>query len=377
MNFRKLLLIFSALAIIFLVLFGIRSILPNKAHFAQSTADNENTIDEAEAGISKDSIQNRLTAVLRGLETQQADIKVRSNADSSIDIRAFIPRGKPIELIVWQLSSALKHTSYSLKDCVCPSDTQGCKLQFVSSKYKPSVYLTLKYSQSYFSLTARMAILIEDFGFQADQTTVEYLSFPDPLTVALVPAKHLSPWTAQIANEYHKEIVILLPMEPIPRSLRKYQPTTIMLHYPEQKIRTIVSGAMQSIPYFAGMCSFWGEDVLEDSRVMSVVLSEVKKRKGYFLDTHINRKSVAPGIAKSMNVPFTGLDGILDDKITQEQVQDTLRHFALQAQKTGSVLVCSTPSTAFIKGLKAELPQLRNGIRLVYVSEIIKNQEKK
>jgi len=90
---------------------------------------------------------------------------------------------------------------------------------------------------------ARMAILIRDFGFAADKTTVDYLSFPEPLTVALIPSRKLSSWTAQIANEYKKEIVVLLPMEPVMSRSSLAGAPLLMIHYPDVKVRSIIAGA--------------------------------------------------------------------------------------------------------------------------------------
>jgi polysaccharide deacetylase 2 family uncharacterized protein YibQ len=234
------------------------------------------------------------------------------------------------------------------------------------------------YSSLYFSHTAKMAIFIEDFGFQADRTTVEYLSFAEPLTIGLIPEKKLTTWTAQIANEYHKEIVIMLPMEPVSARYSKQSGAVVMVHYPEDKIQKIITESMDLIPHFSGLTNYFGARVVDDSRVMSLLFSEINSKKAYFLYNPQSRSSSAEAVAKRNDVPFKSVDVYIDKNSSVTALQDTLRRCAMFAQKTGDVIISSKPTAAFINALKNELPVLKqNGIRLVYISELMGKDGKK
>ena len=156
-------------------------------------------------------IENIILTQLKKLETPASDVTIdHLLEDSTIVIEAPVPRGKPIEWIVMQLCAPVDKAGYRVEDCVYKNKPVRCRILLRSpGKNRPAVRITLHQSRRFFSGAARMAVVIADFGFKATTTTVEFLSFPEPLTVTLVSAEKMSTWTAQIANEYRKEIVLL------------------------------------------------------------------------------------------------------------------------------------------------------------------------
>ena len=321
-------------------------------------------------------IENNILDRLKLLEIADSAVSFHTlSKDTAIEIRAAVPRGKPVEWIIWHLSSAVAGTSYQVEDCTCPPGDRGCTIRFTSSASgQPAIILTVSWASRYFSKTARMAILIKDFGFAADQKTIDYLSFPEPLTVALLPSRKLASWTAQISNEYKKEIIVLQPMEPCynPRSRESRRPSCIMIHYPEERLRSIIADAAGVVPNFAGFINSGGTRVLEDSRVTNILFTEIKKRHGYFIEDGTTRKSVAAIVARKISLPFATIGCSVDSAMHPDGIQDLIRRCAIEAQKRGCIIVSSKATTAFIRALKNELPVLRqNGIRLSYISEIL------
>ncbi len=321
-----------------------------------------------------ESFQNLLISKFKEMELYDSEYASHFyKEDSTLEIKASIPRGKPMEWIIWELTSTAHSSRYKVQDCFC-SASNSCVITFTSNyRQDPKIVLKLNNSGRYFSNTAKMAILIEDFGFEANQTTIEFLSFPDPLTVSLVPAQRLSTWTAVIADEYKKEVVILLPMEPIPPQFDKYRQSAVMIHYPEERIRAQISQAMTALPNFSGICNFFGTRAMEDSRVMEIVLSEVKKRGAYFIYSDITRKAIVPSLARRMEVSSYPVQGAIDTDDSPETIKEKLRKYSIAVQKTGRMIIRGPASPAFIQVLKEQREDLRqNGISLVYVSQIIK-----
>jgi polysaccharide deacetylase 2 family uncharacterized protein YibQ len=327
-------------------------------------------------------LENNILDRLALLETADSAVSFRTLLnENAVDIHAAVPRGKPVEWVLWHLCSASSGTSYKAEDCSCPPDERGCAIRFESTvPDQPVVYLTVSWSSRYFSVTAKMAFLIKDFGFAADRKTMELLSFPEPLTFALLPSRKLSSWTAQISNEYKKEIVILQPMEPCPAPHVPVGRTLpcIMLHYPESRLRSIMSDAAGAVPNFSGFINYGGTRALEDSRVTGIFFSEIKKRHGYFIEDRTTRKSVAAQIAKKISLPFGTIGCSVDSSLETPRIEDLIRRCAIEAQKRGAMIVCGKATDPFIRALKKQLPLLRqNGVRLCYVSEIVEPDKKK
>jgi polysaccharide deacetylase 2 family uncharacterized protein YibQ len=327
-------------------------------------------------------LENNILDRLASLEVPDSAVSFRKLPnDAAVEIRAAVPRGKPLEWIIWHLSSAASGTSYRVEDCSCSADDRGFSIMYASSApQERAVHLSVSWSSRYFSASAKIAFLIKDFGFAADQKTIEYLSFPEPLTVALLPSRKLSSWTAQISNEYKKEIIILQPMEPclVPRAPDGRKPQCVMLHFPETRVRSIIADAAEAVPNFSGFINFGGTRALEDSRLTGILFSEIKKRHGYFIEDRATRKSVAAAAAEKISLPFGTIGCSIDSTLTISRIEELLSRCAMEAQKRGHIIVCCRATTAFIRALKKQLPLLRqNGIRLSYVSEVVMPDRKK
>ncbi|MCL2690247.1 MAG: divergent polysaccharide deacetylase family protein, partial [Chitinispirillia bacterium] len=324
---------------------------------------------------SAGKLQANLTQKFAELEMRESDYSIKFvSKDSTVEISAALPRGRPIEWLMWELAASANGTPYSVEDGVCAS-ASNCAVIFKSADPKfPKVNLKIRRSGRSFSNTARMAVIIEDFGFEATQTITEYLSFPHPLTVSLVAAQKRAPWTAQIANEYKKEVIMLLPMEPLPQSeLAKHRQAMIMVHHPEERIRGAISQAASSIPELKGVSNFFGSRVMDDSRAMDIILSEVGRRRGYFVYTENARNSIIPALASKHKVPSAPIQGSIEASDSPERIREKLRRFTMAAEKTGRIIIKAPPNAAFIAVLKEELQTMsENGIKLVYVSELVK-----
>ena len=332
--------------------------------------------------ISRSALENNIRVRLNELEIPPSLVTNRFvGPDSIVEIRVSIPQGKPLEWIVWRLSTVTAGTSYGIEDCFCAAHNGKCTIRFMSrSSSDKIVLLSLRRTARFFSGSAKMAIIISDFKFSADRLTVEYLSFPYPLTMALLPSRRLSEQTARISSEYKKEVIVLLSMEPATRSYPATRESLIMIHYPETRIRTIVGNAVGAVPSFSGFSNSGGSRVLADSHVMDVLFSEFRKRRAYFIEFPVTKKSVVSVVAPRHAVPTATIDHCIDTTQTSATIRDALLRFGNEARKCGSCIVCSAPNGKFLRALKIAQPELlKKGVVLTFVSDLFpgRMEEKK
>lgn len=380
MKIQSLFFTFLLILILFLVLLGLRSgkIKEFSSTFFHNNSS-KNSMQHSVFSKSDSSIAKTLEKCFKELEITEPNIKRQfTPQDSTVRYEIFVPRGKPIEWIVWYLYSSIKEFNYNILDSEYNIRNNTCQVSFAaSSRTKPVLHFKIERSSVFFSETAKMAIIVEDFGFEANKTSVEFLSFPYPLTVSLVSSRKLSVWTAQIAKEYKKELIILLPLESVPRSLSKYKESAIMVHYPQEQIVSLFSKATESVPNFSGFSNLGGNRVMADTRVMEILFSQIKKRNGYFIINPATRKSIAAIMAQKMQIPYGKIDYFIDTEKSSELIIETLRHCILSAHKTGKILIKGKATESFINALNDAVPVFeQNGIKLVYASEIVKQPEK-
>jgi polysaccharide deacetylase 2 family uncharacterized protein YibQ len=219
---------------------------------------------------------------------------------------------------------------------------------------------------------SKIAIIGEIVDDSAYQTIVAYLSLHEKLSISILPGKKQSALITQLAGQYRKEILIRLPLEPSVKIPLSFASPIIMVHFSKDDIRSIISRAMTEIPNSSGFINLWGSRALEDSRVMTIVMAEIKNKNGFFIEVRSTKNSIAPAMAESAGVAYEEVVGAISEKARQADIEKQLKAFCQSAQLTGSAVITAPVTPAFIAALKAAMPWLRrNGILLVPVSEIV------
>lgn len=325
-------------------------------------------------GTRERDFGSRLRAVLAGLEVDSSQIRETFFLeDTTRELHVPIPRGRPLEWILLQIGEAARRTPYRIADCVLEPARSTCRIRFTSSnRNDPDYLLHLRPSSRYFSTSARMAFLIDTFGFEADRTTVEYLSFPQPLTLALCATTPRSEWTAKIADEYHKEIGIRLPFEPRIRPRTPLPEGTIMVHHNEDQIRRAIRQGTTNVPRYSGFIASMGSRALEDSRIVNLTVSEIRARGGYLIDMGEAPNSRVAHAARAASVPWRRIDERIPARASRRAIDSLLSIYTLRAHRTGSYLVASGVNPDLIAALTARLPFFEEyGISLVYASQLV------
>jgi uncharacterized protein len=341
---------------------------------------------------SKNNTSQKVPPIIAAIDKKLGDLEARpsditrvflkknntASADSLISLTAHVPKGRPLEWIVWNISQAARGTAYRLSDCLSDEKKQVISFAFEPDRKKgPRVELTVLQSEKYFSFTATMAIVGEIAGDTSYQTIVAFLSVPEQLSVSLVPVKKQSALVAQLAEQYHKEVIIRLPLEPAGKIPGDFTGPVIMVHYTKETIHSILGEAMTRVPNFSGFNNLWGSRALEDSRIMGIVCGEIKKAHGYFIETRPTKNSVALSVCENIGLPYKEIDAMVNEKSKQADIEQQLRSFAATAQSNGAIMVQAPMNMQFVAALKASIPMLkRNGIRLVPASEMVINKEK-
>lgn len=314
-----------------------------------------------------------ITMVLRDAETDSSAIRNHLAVETNTrEITASVPRGRPVEVLVWMLTDAARRTPYAVSDCVSDPKGKSFTIKYTSRRAgMEHVRATITWSDRFHSRTGRIAFLIRDFGFEADATTMQFLSFSEPLSVAMAASEDKSNWTAKVADHYRKEIVILLPLES--KEVVSRSPTPpILVHYGPEQTSGAISELTRRIPNFAGFCARGGSRLLEDTKATRNVLDVIEREHGYFVDPRPTPASRVPYVAPQAGVAYRQVDDTIASGATSAQIDEVLARLAARAQKSGNLLVTVPASDAFITSLNRNLRLLaHNGIRLVYVSDVL------
>ena len=218
----------------------------------------------------------------------------------------------------------------------------------------------------------KVAIVIDDLGVK-NHISQELLHWDLPITFSILP---FTPYAKAIAIEAHrkgKEVILHLPMEP--HGYPKIQPGegALFQEMDKETLLRQLSEDIEAIPYIKGVNNHMGSRLMEDSEKMEIILSELKKRGLYFLDSRTTPQTVGFRTAQSLGLKATERTVFLDNSSNEEDVKKQLEELAQISLSTGKAVGIGHPHPSTIKSLKEMIPKLQErGIDIVPLSSVMK-----
>lgn len=220
----------------------------------------------------------------------------------------------------------------------------------------------------------KIAIIIDDFGYYENKTIDNFLKLDYPIALSIIPGQKHSIKIAQEAKKYNKPIMIHLPMEALEEKVEDSE-FTIMSNMSDSVIASRVQKALAYLPDAVGINNHMGSKATADDRVMNIIISELKSKEKFFVDSRTSGKSVAPSIAEKYNLKFAVNDAFLERNKNEDMryIQSKLAAGAKIARKQGKAVLIGHPYKETIKVLTEELPKLeKQGFKIVPVTDIVR-----
>lgn len=213
-----------------------------------------------------------------------------------------------------------------------------------------------------------IAIVIDDWGYHLDNLAI-LKEISVPLTCAVLPNLKNS---GQVAKELKKagcQIILHLPMQP--KGNKSLEKNTITLKMSEQEIENILTQGLSSVIYAQGVSNHMGSAITEDKKIMAEVLTQIKKRKLYFLDSFVTSKSVGRQISALLKVNFAKRDIFLDHQNDPLYIKNQLIRLKSLAKKQKITVAIGHDRKNTLLVLKQILPLMqKEGFRFVFISQI-------
>lgn len=218
---------------------------------------------------------------------------------------------------------------------------------------------------------ARMAIIIDDFGYSGEPIAA-FASFKQPLTFSVLPNHPYSNEAAANALNAGHQVMLHLPMEAQGHTNGQEQ-TVISDAMTDSQIQSVVKAELTSIPGAIGINNHQGSKATADRRIMRAVIAAVKANNLFFVDSRTSASSVAAGVAKQAGVPTAENELFIDNSSDVQSIRQMIRQAAKLALQHGQIVIIghARPTTAI--ALREMLPELEAaGIKLVFVSQLVK-----
>jgi polysaccharide deacetylase 2 family uncharacterized protein YibQ len=220
-------------------------------------------------------------------------------------------------------------------------------------------------------LQPKIAIVIDDLGGEGS-ISQELLQENLPVTFSILP---FSPNGRVLALEAHRkgrEVILHLPMEP--HGYPKIKPGNGALLYKmsEEELFRQLSKDIEAIPYIHGVSNHMGSQLMEDPEKIRIILSEVKRRGLFFLDSRTTPQTVGLQTARSLGLKAAERNVFLDNSTNGKDVKQQLEQLIQISLSTGKAIGIGHPHPSTIQSLKEMIPKIKEkGIEIVSLSDIM------
>ncbi len=217
---------------------------------------------------------------------------------------------------------------------------------------------------------SRIAVVIDDVGYNLENLE-PFLSFPEALSLSVLPNLAHSRESAQRIREAGKELLLHLPMEPL--NGEDPGPGAILTTQSEEEIRQALEQSFSQVPGASGTNNHMGSKATADERVMSVVMEYLRVEGGYFLDSRTTPDSVAGVTAKRYSVPFIQRSVFLDNDPAYDAIREALEKGIELSMAGGyAVLIGHIQNPQIVEALMELLSRMeRAGVELTTVSALL------
>lgn len=217
----------------------------------------------------------------------------------------------------------------------------------------------------------RAAIIVDDVGVVPGAEG--FLALPAPLTFAVLPfTPHAGEFLRHSAAA-GRAVILHLPLEPLDEAADP-GPGTIPTRASPDEILARLEADLRAVPGAIGVNNHMGSRGTSDKRLMTTILTALRERGLFFIDSRTWRGSVAGDVARAIGVRHAVRDVFLDpDGATAAEIRRLLRELIALAKENGSAIgICHANRPNTLAALAAALPDFAAaGVEIVPVDELV------
>jgi hypothetical protein len=220
-------------------------------------------------------------------------------------------------------------------------------------------------------LRPKIALVIDDLG-EERRIARELLEWDFPLTFSILP---FTPYAKTIAREAHlkgKEVIVHVPMEP--HGYPKVRPGegALLEEMNEESLRQQLVKDIEAVPYIKGASNHMGSRLMEDPEKVKVILSELKQRRLFFLDSRTTPQTVGMNVAQNLGMKGVERSLFIDHSLDQEDIKQKIEKLISLSLSNGKAIGIGHPHPSTLKSLKEMIPKIKEkGIELVPLSMVM------
>ncbi|GBC63200.1 hypothetical protein DENIS_4193 [Desulfonema ishimotonii] len=216
----------------------------------------------------------------------------------------------------------------------------------------------------------RVAIIIDDIGYDTD-IVGKFLRLDTRICFSLFP---VSPYRDAIVRKIKEkgcEIMLHLPMEPVEYPAVRPGPGALLSTMTPEQLSRQLDQNLDAIRGIRGVNNHMGSRITQIAPLMYQVLSALKQRNLFFIDSYTTPESICRSSARLLQIPFAQRDVFLDHIQEPAVIRRQIRRLIRVAEQYGEAIGIGHPHHVTYKVLREMLPELKQKVQLVQASQIV------
>ena len=216
----------------------------------------------------------------------------------------------------------------------------------------------------------KVAIIIDDLGYQTE-IAERILDLNYPVAISVLPFLPHSQLITRMALEENETVLLHMPMEPHNPDVNPGE-GAIFSTMNEEEIRNKLKSVFQDLPDVQGMNNHMGSKLTENREIMEIILSVIRDKGLFFVDSLTSPDSVGYQLSKEMGIKTAHRSVFLDNEQEPDYIRNQVDYLKELALKNGSAIAIGHPYCHTIDILvEAELTLQAEGIEIVRLEELL------
>ena len=217
----------------------------------------------------------------------------------------------------------------------------------------------------------KLAILIDDVGMNT-KTTTYFKKIDKVLSFATMPYLPRTKQATKILRDAGFEVILHMPMEGSSDTLNSRTEGLIRPSMTKKEIYDKFDGAIENLGEVKGFNNHMGSRFTSDSEKMEELLSYVKKKDMFFIDSNTNSKAEGYNVAKKLDIPTYYTSYFIDNSHKKEDIIKAIKVSVKLAKEKQKVLVIGHYRKETAEAIYEMLGYIEDeGVEMVSISEML------
>jgi polysaccharide deacetylase 2 family uncharacterized protein YibQ len=147
-------------------------------------------------------------------------------------------------------------------------------------------------------------------------------------------------------------------------------PGALLLSMEEERILEVLEDDLKRVPGVHGVNNHMGSNFTEDRDKMRVVLTALKQKGLFYVDSRTTSGSVGYSLGREIGLPVAKRNVFLDNEVDYQAIAIQMERLLGIARHEGSAVGIGHPHPETIKVLKAYASAITEGFEMIRVSEL-------